>query len=44
MKLFWDVNFYFTAVGNAYVNLSEKINQITCKAEIIIFFFSLNYL
>lgn len=36
MKLLWDVNFYFTAVGIAYVNLSGKINQITCKAD---FFF-----
>lgn len=33
------MNFYFIAVGNAYVNLSGKINQITSKAEIIIFFF-----
>lgn len=40
MKLLWDVNFYFPAVGNAQVNLSGKINRITSKAEIIILFFS----
>lgn len=40
MKLLWDVDFYFTTVGNAYVNLSGKINQISPKAEIIFFFFS----
>lgn len=37
MKLLWDVDFYFTTVGNAYVNLSGKINQISSKAEIILF-------
>lgn len=38
MKLLWDVDFYFTTVGNAYVNLSGKISWITCKADMIIFF------
>jgi len=38
MKLLWDVDFYFTTVGNAYVNLSGKIHQISSKAEIILFF------